>query len=93
MRHQVGLNRQRTSLLDSASIATSYNIRAYPRDVCGRGNAVHPHHRVGHDGQNQVLSTQHAVLVLGQMLFISSDGDQDSASSAETKSHVQRYMR
>lgn len=93
MRHQVGPNPPRISLLDS-SIVTNCNNCAYSRDVRGRGNrgnTVHPHHRVGHDGQNQVLSTQHAVLVLGQMLSISSDSDQDSASSAETKSHVQWY--
>lgn len=92
MRHQVGPNPPRIYLLDS-SIATNYNICAYRRDVRGRGNTVHPHHRVGHDGQNKILSTQHAVLVLGQMLSISSDSDQDSASSAETKSHVQWYDR
>lgn len=92
MRHQVGPNPLRISLFDS-SIVTNCSICVYPRDVRGRGNTVHPHHRVGHDGQNQVLSAQHAVLVLGQMLSISSDSDQDSASSAKTKSHVQWYDR
>lgn len=87
MRHQVGANSPRIYLLNS-SIGTNYNICARPRNVRGRGNTVHSHHRVGHDGQNQVLSTQHAVLVLGQMLSISFDSDQNSASSAETKSHI-----
>lgn len=87
MRHQVGANSPRIYLFDS-SIAANYNIFAQPRNVRGRGNTIHSHHRVGHDGQNQVLSTQHAVLVLGQMLSISFDSDQDSTSSAETKSHV-----
>lgn len=88
MRHQVRPNSLRISLL-KPSVATSYIICPHSRDVYGRGNTVHPHHRVGHDGQNQILSTQHAVLILGQVLPVSPDSDQDSSSSAKAKSHVQ----
>lgn len=88
MQRQARQNPTRVSLLD-LSVATSYIICPLLRDVCGRGNTVHPHHRVGDDGQKQILSTQHAVLVLSQVLPVSPDSDQDSSSSAKTKSHVQ----
>ena len=88
MRHQVRPNLGRVFLFDQ-SIATSYNNCPYSRDVCSRGNTVHPHHRVGHDGQDEILPAQHAVLVLGQVLPVSPDSDQDSPTSAKTKSHVQ----
>lgn len=88
MRHQVRPNLLRVSPLLDPSVATSYTICPYWRDVCGRGNTIHPHHRVGYDGQNEILPTQHAVLVLGQVLPVPPDSDQDSSSSAKTKSHV-----
>lgn len=91
MRHQVGENPWQNSLLD-LSIAASYNTRAHLRNVCGRGNTIHSHHRMGYDGQDQILSAQHAVLILGQVLPVPSDSDQDSSSGAKTKSHVQWYV-
>lgn len=87
---QVRGNSWQISLLD-LSIATSYNVCAH-RNVCGRGNTIHSHHRVGYDGQDQILSTQHAVFILGQVLPVSSNSDQDSSSGAKTKSHVQWYV-
>lgn len=92
MRHQVRPNPPRVSLLDP-SVATSYDICPHTRDVHGGGNTVHPHHRVGHDGQDQILPAQHAVLVLGQVLPVPPDSDQDSPSSAKAKSHVQWHDR
>lgn len=92
MLHQIRPNPPRVSLLDP-SVATSYNICPRSRDVCGRGNTVHPHHRVGHDGQDEILPAQYAVLVLGQVLPVPPDSDQDSPPSAKTKSHVQWYGR
>lgn len=92
MRHQVKPNSPRVSLFDP-SVVTSYHICPHSRDVYGRGNAIHPHHRVGHDGQDEILPAQHVVLVLGQMLPVPPDSDQDSPPSAKTKSHVQWYDR
>jgi len=91
MQHQVGEDPWQISRLN-LSIAASYNICAHRRNVCGRGNTIHSHHRMGYDGQDQILSTQHAVLILGQVLPVSSDSDQDSSSGAKAKSHVQWYV-
>lgn len=92
MRHQVGAN---PSPIPSFEFITSnYEIDADPRNVCGGGDdSVHPHHRVGYDGQEQVLPAEHVILVLGQVLPISSDSDQDSPPGAEAKSYVQWYAR
>lgn len=91
MRHQVRPNSLQISIADP-SVTVRYSTCVYPQNVCGRGNTVHSHHRVGYDGQNQILSTQHAVLIFSQMLPISSDSDQNSSSSTKTKSHVQWYI-
>lgn len=92
MRYQARREPQRVCLLDPFVSARCTIFIRHPRDVYGRGNTVHPHHRVGHDGQDQVLPTQHAVLVLGQVLPVSVDGDKDSPPGAKAKSHVQRYV-
>lgn len=91
MRHQVEPNIPQISSLEP--IVVSYNICTHPQDVCGRGSTIYPHYRVGYDGQKQVLSTKHAVFILGQMLLISLNSNQDSPSGAKTKSHVQWYVQ
>lgn len=92
MRRQVRRESQGVCLLDPF-VSGSCTVSIHPRNVGGGGNTVHPHHRVGHDGQDQVFSTQHAVLVLGEVLPVSIDGDQDPPPSATAKSHVQWYVQ
>lgn len=91
MRHQVGTNPSPISTFEL--ITASYDVGAHPRNVCGRGDAVHPHHRVGYDGQEQVLPTEHAVFVLSQVLSVSPNSDQDAPPGAEAKSHVRWYAQ
>jgi len=91
MLHQVRRESQRICLLD-ASVCANRTVYIRPRHVYGRSYTVYPYHRVGHDGQKQVLPTQHAVLVLGQMLPVSVDSDQDSSPSAKAISSVHWYV-
>lgn len=72
----------------SEIIAADCNTCAHLQHVCGRGNTLHSHHRVGYDGQNQIYPTQHTLVVLGQVLPLPFDGDQDAPSGAKAKSHV-----
>lgn len=64
--------------------------REYKHD-CGGINTVYPHHRVGYDGQDQVLSFEHAVFVLSEMLSISTHSHKDTSSDSEEKPYVYRY--
>jgi len=92
MLHQIRRESRRICLLD-ASVCANRTVYIRPRDVYGRSDTVYPYHRVGYDGQKQVLPTQHAVLVLGQMLPVSVNSDQDSPPSAKAISSIHWYVR
>lgn len=62
-----------------------------PEDVCSRDIAFYSHHRVGHDGQDKVLSAQHAVLVFSSLLSLSPYGHQDTTADSTKNSYVHRY--
>lgn len=46
---------------------------------------------MGHDEQDQVLSTFYAKLIFGAMLPVPIDGDQDPAAGAAQERYIQRH--
>lgn len=67
-------------------IGTGVDIN--PGNDCGRGTTVHSHHRVGYDGQDEVLSTEHALFVLSPLLFISSNSNQNAFTNSKAQSCI-----
>ena len=92
MQHEVERTLSQTSLYEYYNnIGATCHIN--PGDDCGRGTTIYSYHRVGYDGQDQVLSAQHAVVVLGALLFVSTNGNQNPLTDPEAQSYVQRNDR
>lgn len=88
MQHQAEQKLPRSLLYDwSDNIKRNTDVK--PEDVCGRGTTVHTYHRMGYDGQEQVLPIEHALIFLSQMLPLPFDCNKDPFTGAKTKSHVQ----
>lgn len=89
MQHQVERTLSQTLLYEYCNnIGATCHIN--PGDDCGRGTTIYSYHRVGYDGQNKVLSAQHAVVVLGALLLVSFNGNQNPLTDPKAQSYVQR---
>lgn len=64
------------------------NNNPSPEDDCGRGTTFHTYHRMGHDGQDKILSTKHALIIFSSLLSLSPDCHQNEAANSTKKSHV-----
>lgn len=56
----------------------------------GRSDTFYPYHRVGYDGQDQVLSLEYVVFVLGKMLSLPAHSHKDTSPDSEEKPYVYR---